>query len=78
MILYYLGGGSTFIVQRFNKVLDLYLQASGDLINHNKCQIYAWNVNKNICNEISSVFQVPHNETCVHIMVVARGINLYV
>jgi hypothetical protein len=58
-----LGGASTIMMWRFQKVLDLYLQASEGLINHNKCHIYAWNVNKTLVNAISSVFQFPHNES---------------
>jgi len=39
-----IGGSSIIITRIFNNFLDLFTCASRGLINHNKCQIYAWNV----------------------------------
>lgn len=72
-----LEGASTIMMWRFQKVLDLYLQASEGLINHNKCHIYAWNVNKTLVNAISSVFQFPHNESWTSFKYLGMPISLW-
>jgi hypothetical protein len=57
-----LGGASIIIVRRFKKILDLFIQVSGGLINHNKCQIYAWNVSQQVLVVISNIFHFPHKD----------------
>jgi len=39
-----LGGTSTTIVERFKKVLDLYLNALGGKVDKGKNHIYSWNL----------------------------------
>jgi hypothetical protein len=47
-----LEGDSTIMERIYKKILNLYIQVYVGLINHKKCQIYAWNVSKNLLNYI--------------------------
>jgi hypothetical protein len=51
-----MGGASTIIAARFKKDLDLFTSDSRGKINHNKSQIYGWNMSKGRLQAISRIF----------------------
>jgi hypothetical protein len=54
-----LGGASKIIARRFKLILDQFIQVSGGLINHNKSQIYAWNIKSQVIQGIAQILQFP-------------------
>lgn len=54
-----LGAASIIIVNRFQKVLDSFLLASGGKLNSAKCRIYGWNVPGHIKDHIARIFRFP-------------------
>eukprot|EP00253_Pinus_taeda_P031914 PITA_31914 len=54
-----IGGASSLMARRFKETLDLFLQASGGKLNHNKCMIYSWNVPRYVTQRISLIMEIP-------------------
>jgi hypothetical protein len=54
-----LGGASRVIARRFKSILDQFTQIYGGLVNENKIQIYAWNIDA--CNllELAQILSFP-------------------
>jgi hypothetical protein len=57
-------GASKIIARRFKLVLDQFTHISGGLINKNKSQIYAWNVNAHVLIGTTHIFQLPFSIDC--------------
>jgi hypothetical protein len=54
-----LGAASVIIANRFQKVLDSFLSASGGKLNSAKCRIFGWNVPGHIKDHIARIFGFP-------------------
>jgi hypothetical protein len=54
-----MGGASMIISRRFKLILDQFIQVLGGLINHNKSQIYDWNIKSPSIKGISQILQFP-------------------
>lgn len=71
-----MGGVSTIIAARFKKDLDLFTSDSRGKINHNKSQIYGWNMSKGRLQAISRIFLFPRQESWTSFKYIGMPISL--